>query len=140
MSARGDAFRGASQPQRRYDRRSLASAARHLHGELLRAPPRGASGGPGNGVRPPHPNPALLRLDAGARGGDDHIKPGPHTFEVRAVGPAGPDLSPANASFGISRPPNTRIAKAKINGKRHKATFRFRAIGKAKRFECELRR
>ena len=34
--------------------------------------------------------------------------------------------------------PNTRITRAKINSKKHKATFKFKAIGNATGFECAL--
>ena len=36
-------------------------------------------------------------------------------------------------------PPNTAIAKAKIEAKRHKARFEFRAIGGSTGFQCRLR-
>jgi hypothetical protein len=35
--------------------------------------------------------------------------------------------------------PNTKINKAKINPSKGKATFKFKAIGMATRFQCELR-
>jgi hypothetical protein len=37
-------------------------------------------------------------------------------------------------------PPNTRITKTKVNQRRKKASFRFRATGRATGFECRLNR
>ena len=63
-----------------------------------------------------------------------------------AVSPDGKQLYVATV-FGnvvthlrIEQPkvPNTRITRAKINSKKHKATFRFKAIGNATGLECAL--
>ena len=37
-------------------------------------------------------------------------------------------------------PPNTKISKSRISSKKRKATFRFKAIGTATAFQCELKR
>jgi hypothetical protein len=44
-----------------------------------------------------------------------------------------------SARFKLLRP-NTRIAKASISSAKRRATFRFKAVGKATRFQCELKR
>lgn len=50
----------------------------------------------------------------------------------------GADRSVA-ATF-TANPPNTKIVEAKISSSKREATFTFKAIGTAARFQCELRR
>jgi Divergent InlB B-repeat domain len=42
-----------------------------------------------------------------------------------------------SAAFKL-KPPNTKITKAKVNQRKRKATFRFKAVGRATRFQCKL--
>lgn len=42
-----------------------------------------------------------------------------------------------SAAFKLN-PPNTKITKAKVNQRKRKATFKFKAIGRASRFQCKL--
>jgi hypothetical protein len=66
---------------------------------------------------------------------------GRHTFRVRAIGPAGiADPTPASRAFGVAPPPNTKLKKARINVRRHRARFRFKATGRATGFRCKLKR
>jgi hypothetical protein len=70
--------------------------------------------------------------------------PGSYTCRVTATNQAGStsQTSAAHVVTGAAPapPPNTKITKAKINQQKHKATFRFKAIGDATGFQCKLRR
>ena len=41
------------------------------------------------------------------------------------------------AAFQL-KPPNTKITRARINQRKSKATFKFKAVGRASRFQCKL--
>jgi hypothetical protein len=66
---------------------------------------------------------------------------GSHTFEVVAIDRAGnQDESPASRSFTVAVPPETAIVKAKIRGKKRRATFRFSSTEPGSTFLCKLDR
>ncbi len=44
------------------------------------------------------------------------------------------------AALTVPKPPNTKITRAKIDAKKGKAKFAFRATGHANRFKCQLKR
>jgi Divergent InlB B-repeat domain len=46
----------------------------------------------------------------------------------------------ATATFALIPPPDTKISKSSINSKKHKATFKFKAVGSGTSFQCELRK
>jgi YVTN family beta-propeller protein len=48
--------------------------------------------------------------------------------------------SDRSVSASFAELPNTKIKKAKVNRKKGRASFRFKAIGKATGFQCELKR
>jgi len=69
-----------------------------------------------------------------------HLKAGSYTFLVRAVNSGGPDPKPAQRTFKIGKPPNTKITKTKIDSSKGTASFSFKAIGSASGFQCELKK
>ena len=68
-----------------------------------------------------------------------HLKAGSYTFLVRALNSSGPDPQPAQRTFKIGKPPNTRITKTKIDSSKGTASFSFKSIGSASSFQCELK-
>ena len=50
-----------------------------------------------------------------------------------------PDPQPAQRTFKIGKPPNTRITKTKIDSSKGTASFSFKSIGSASSFQCELK-
>src|SRR5436305_329499 len=69
----------------------------------------------------------------------NHLKAGSYTFLVRALNSSGPDPQPAQRTFKIAKPPNTRITKTKIDSSKGTASFSFKSIGSASSFQCELK-
>jgi DNA-binding beta-propeller fold protein YncE len=74
-------------------------------------------------------------------------QPGSYSCRVTATNPAG---SSAQTSAGLMisappppavgpEPPDTKITKAKVNSAKHRATFRFVAVGRETSFQCKLR-
>jgi uncharacterized repeat protein (TIGR02543 family) len=51
---------------------------------------------------------------------------------------SGADIA-VTATFA-AKPPDTKISKASVNSKKHRAAFKFKALGSATGFQCELRR
>jgi hypothetical protein len=64
------------------------------------------------------------------------------TYSGGLPSPQPPDTVVARQGCTVTEgPPNTRITKATINQKRHKATFKFKATGgTATSFQCQLKR
>jgi hypothetical protein len=69
--------------------------------------------------------------------------PGDYRCVVTAhnhAGSASQTSAPHAIASAVTPPaPNTRITKAKVNSAKHKAKFRFKAIGEATRFQCKLK-
>lgn len=93
------------------------------------------------------------RLDAEAFGSCtspktyDTVAPGSHTFQVRAVGPGGPDASPASHTWRVdTSPPDTEITNPKPASPNGNASssLTFQAIGAlapgepASTFDCRI--
>ena len=62
---------------------------------------------------------------------------GSYTCRVTATNQAG-STSQTSAPHAVG-PPNTKITKAKISQRKHKARFRFKAVGTATGFQCKLK-
>jgi hypothetical protein len=67
-----------------------------------------------------------------------HLTPGSYTFRVRALDAAGPDPTPATATFKLLAVPSTRITQHKILKDVGTARFGFAADGPVKGFGCAL--
>jgi virginiamycin B lyase len=57
-----------------------------------------------------------------------------------ASDPEGVAVDPLPLPPPVAHPPGTRITRSKISSKKHRARFRFKAIGTAHSFQCELKR
>ena len=67
-----------------------------------------------------------------------HLSPGSYRFMVRALDAAGPDPTPATATFKLLAVPNTKITQHTISRKAGSARFHFEAVGAATGFQCAL--
>lgn len=68
------------------------------------------------------------------------------TYHFRIIATDGHGLVARGADMTFTTPPptpsapNTKVTKVKISAKKHEATFKFKAIGDAMGFQCELKR
>src|SRR5438067_4896188 len=58
-----------------------------------------------------------------------HLKAGSYTFLVRALNSGGPDPQPAQRTFKIGKPANTKITKTKLDSSKGTASISFKSSG-----------